>query len=289
MPRERVSEDIYVFTSEVYAQVTAGVILTEEGAVIVDTLPFPSETAEIVDFIEEHTMRNVRFVINTHSHADHIFGNYQFPQADIIAHRLCRKAMILHAEKGLIAAREQNPELNEVVIRLPNIVFDSEATLRLGSKTIQLMHMPGHTSDSIVALVKEERILFSGDAMMPVPYVVWGDEEQMIQSLKAIRKMSLEHIVQGHGEVLLRGEINETIDSSIQYLATIKECVLKAIEEGTPLQKLLSLDIEACGKSRIPLNGLVQQLHQGNLRWLYNRFVGAEAVTSQRESESAGE
>ncbi len=174
MPRERVSEDIYVFTSEVYAQVTAGVILTEEGAVVVDTLPFPSETAEIVDFIEEYTMQSVRFVINTHSHADHIFGNYQFPQADIIAHRLCRKAMILHAEKGLIKAREQNPELNEVTIRLPNIVFDSEAILRLGSKTIQLMHMPGHTSDSIVALVKEERILFSGDAMMPVPYVVWG-------------------------------------------------------------------------------------------------------------------
>lgn len=285
MPRERVSEDIYVFTSEVYAQVTAGVILTEEGAVIVDTLPFPSETAEIVDFIEEHTMHNVRFVINTHSHADHIFGNYQFPQADIIAHRLCRKAMILHAEKGLIAAREQNPELNEVTIRLPNIVFDSEVILRLGSKTIQLMHMPGHTSDSIVALVKEERILFSGDAMMPVPYVVWGDEEQMVQSLKAIRRMSLENIVQGHGEVLLRGEINETIDSSIEYLATIKQCVLKAIEEGTPLQRLLSLDIEACGKSRIPLNGLVQQLHQGNLRRLYNRFVGAEAATPQRDSE----
>ena len=285
MPRERVSEDIYVFTSEVFAQVTAGVILTEEGAVIVDTLPFPSETAEIVDFIEEHTMQNVRFVINTHSHADHVFGNYKFPQADIIAHRLCRKAMIKHTEKGLVEAREQNPELNDVSIRLPNIVFDSEATLRLGNKTIQLIYMPGHTSDSIVTLIKEDRILFSGDVMMPVPYIVWGNEEQMIQSLKAIRKMGLENIVQGHGEVLLRGEINEMIDSSIEYLATIKECVLEAIEDGTPVQKLLSLDIEACGKSRIPLNGLVQQLHQGNLRKLYNRFTEAEAAKQQQEEE----
>ncbi len=92
--------------------------------------------------------------------------------------------------------------------------------------------------------------------------------------------------MQGHGEVLLRGEINETIDSSIEYLATIKQCVLKAIEDGTPLEKLLSLDIEACGKSRIPLNGLVQQLHQGNLRRLYNRFVGAEAARPQRDSDS---
>ena len=41
MLRERVASDIYVFRSELYLQVTAGVIVTEEGAVVVDTLPFP--------------------------------------------------------------------------------------------------------------------------------------------------------------------------------------------------------------------------------------------------------
>ena len=283
MARERVSEDIYVFTSEIYAQVTAGVILTEEGAVVVDTLPFPSETSEIARFVRDHSSESVRFIVNTHSHADHIFGNYIFSEADIIAHRLCRRAMAKYAEKGLDQAKEQNPELNDVVVRLPNIVFEDEITLRLRGKTIQLIHMPGHTDDSIVALVKEDRVLFSGDVMMPVPYVVWGDTEQMIDSLKKIRKMNLENIVQGHGEVLLRGEINETIDSSIEYLSTITQCVVDAIERGMPVQELMTLDIEQCGKSRIPLNGLVQQLHQGNLKRLYERMIEAESNAAKEK------
>ena len=276
MARERVSEDVYVFTSETYAQVTAGIILTREGAIVVDTLPFPSETSEIVAFVEEHSLGRVRFVINTHSHADHTFGNYMFPKAGIIAHRLCRRAMARYAEQGLSDAQEQNPELKGVIIQLPNIVFEDEITLRLGGKTIQLIHMPGHTADSIVAFIKEDRILFSGDSMMPVPYVVWGDANQMIESLGIIRSMSLENIVQGHGEVLLRGEIDETIDSSVEYLATITQCVMDALQEGTSVQELVTLDIEQCGKSRIPLNGLVQQLHQGNLKRLYEQMAEAK-------------
>jgi glyoxylase-like metal-dependent hydrolase (beta-lactamase superfamily II) len=205
-----------------------------------------------------------------------MFGNYLFPSADIISHRLCRRDMMKYAEQGLADAKEQNPELSNVAIRLPNIVFDKEITLRLGGKTIELMHMPGHTPDSIVALVKEDRVLFSGDTMMPVPYVVWGDVEQMVDSLRTVRKMNLENIVQGHGEVLLRGEINETIDSSIFYLTEITQCVTNAVEQGTPVHELVTLDIEKCGKSRIPLNGLVQQLHQGNLKRLYERLVGTE-------------
>ena len=41
MLRERVSEDVYVFTSELYAQVTAGAVLSADGAIVIDTLPFP--------------------------------------------------------------------------------------------------------------------------------------------------------------------------------------------------------------------------------------------------------
>lgn len=287
MARERVSEDIYVFTSDVYAQVTAGVILTSEGAVVVDTLPFPGETREIVSFIRSQNPNGTRFVVNTHSHADHVFGNYLFEKADVIAHRLCRQAMQKHLDQGLKQAKEQNPELADVVLRLPNLVFQGDLTLRVGGKTIQLIHMPGHTMDSVVALVKEDRILFSGDTMMPVP-VVWDDLDRMIESLRLIRKMNLENIVQGHGEVLLRGEINETIDSSISYLREITRCVSKAVEDGSSLRELLTLDIERCGKSRIPLNGLVQQLHQGNLRRLYERYRTPSASLETQGSDDDG-
>ena len=119
--------------------------------------------------------------------------------------------------------------------------------------------------------------------MMPVPYVVWGDANQMIESLRIIRNMNLENIVQGHGEVLLRGEIDETIDSSVEYLATITQCVMDALQEDTSVQELVTLDIEQCGMSRIPLNGLVQQLHQGNLKRLYEQMAEAKPNDQMRK------
>ena len=52
MQRERVADDIYVFTSERYAQVTASVLLTSDGAVLIDTLAFPDESRAIKAFVE---------------------------------------------------------------------------------------------------------------------------------------------------------------------------------------------------------------------------------------------
>ena len=68
---ERVTDDVYVFTSELYAQVTAGVINTRLGAILVDTLPYPAEALEMKQFVESGGMINftlvedkVRFEIN---------------------------------------------------------------------------------------------------------------------------------------------------------------------------------------------------------------------------------
>ena len=90
MQRERVSADIYVFRSDLYLQVTAGVIATEEGAVIVDTLPFPRETKALRDFVQRRCPQGVRYVINTHAHADHSHGSCYFPEAELIGHRRAR-------------------------------------------------------------------------------------------------------------------------------------------------------------------------------------------------------
>ena len=75
MLRERVASDIYVFRSELYLQVTAGVIVTEEGAVVVDTLPFPRESKALRDFAARRCPQGIRYVINTHAHADNVLAN----------------------------------------------------------------------------------------------------------------------------------------------------------------------------------------------------------------------
>jgi hypothetical protein len=85
--------------------------------------------------------------------------------------------------------------------------------------------------------------------------------------------------------VLLRGEIPEAIETTYLYLDTIEREVQAAIDRGEPKSALRSLDVEQCHKSRIPLNGLVEELHQNNLAYLYDELShGAPASRVSRET-----
>ncbi len=271
LKRDRISEGVYVFTSGLFAEVTATVILTDEGAILVDTLPFPQETRQIREFVAQRRSQ-VNYVVNTHSHVDHIYGTYLFPEAVVVAHYQCRRLMERHAETALAQAKEQTPALNDVVIRYPEILFNTSMTLRFGGKTVELRHAPGHSKDVITVHVVEDRLLVASDAVMPVPYIVGGDLDDMINSLQNLKGLNLENLVQGHGEVLLRGEIEEALDAGIHYLRCVDHLVRERIARGVPRSAIVDITIEECGLSRIPLGGLVQKLHQNNLLTLYDAY-----------------
>src|SRR5574340_1780982 len=165
MHRERVSENVFWFQSEVYAQVTAGVVAGPQWAVVIDTLSLPDETIAMREFIEHELGVPVRYVINTHHHADHAWGNCFFPGATIIAHALCREFLETRGTPSLEAARRQNPALRQVNIVLAHITFESgDLTLRVGKKNLIIIPAMGHSNDGISVLVEEDRVLFAGDA-----------------------------------------------------------------------------------------------------------------------------
>ncbi len=275
MQRERVADDIYVFTSERYAQVTAGAIVTDEGAILIDTLLFPEETKAIKNYLENRLDCMVKYVINTHYHADHTYGTCLFPNAMVVGHRLCYDLLNTRGREGLTQAQHGTSELDEIQIALPHLVFDSRTiNVYLGNKTVQLWHSPGHSPDSIVCLVKEDRVLFAADTLMPLPYFVDGSYDDFVQSLHALQNNNFENIVQGHGEVVLRGEIEDKIASDLRYLAAIKKHAETASTKSDPERYLDGIDIERCGKSRIPLSGTVQTLHRENLRALHRQITG---------------
>lgn len=269
MHRERVSENVYWFQSEVYAQVTAGVIAGPQWAVVIDTLALPDETLGIREFIEHELNVPVRYVINTHYHADHAWGNCFFPGATIVAHEHCRAMLEERGIPSLEAAKRQNPAMRQVKILLPHMTFQSgELTLRVGKKNLILSTTPGHSGDGISVLVEEDRILFAGDAFMPIPYIVDGDADDIMTSIKHIGRMGLENIVQGHGDVILRGEIDAAVKENLNYLTTIKRSVKSASKRKNAEELIEQISIESCGKSRVYLGGLAEQLHRRNLQAL---------------------
>lgn len=274
MQEERVASDIHVFTSELYAQVTAGLIVTSHGCILIDTLPFPEETIEIAQATRNLCRGGVQLLVLTHYHADHCYGAYQFPQTTVVAHALTRDLLVEKGFDALEEAKSQAPELAEVDLVLPSVVFDTgEMTLHLGDKTVRLLHSPGHTPDTIVAYVVEDKLLFASDTMLPVPTIFDGDLEALVKSLERLKEIPIESVVQGHGEVILRGEVSDRIDEAVTYLYRIQDLVSEAVAEGRPRESLHEHDIESCGLSRIPLNGLVQQLHMANLMALYSRMA----------------
>jgi cyclase len=282
--RERVSDNVYVFQSELYAQVNSGVIVGTDWAVAIDTLSFPEETLEIRDFIEQELNVPVRYVIDTHYHADHSWGNCYFPGALIISHELCRDLLEQRGIPSLEEARQHNASFQKSKIILPKITFvEGEISLKVDKKTLTIMHLPGHSPDGVGVLNVEDRILFASDVMMPIPYLVDGNIEDMINSMKKIRKMGLENIVQGHGEVILRGEVEETIDDHLAYLSSIRKVVRQAGRRKYPGDLLETVDVESCGKSRVLLGGLAEELHQRNLFALYEQLFGEPAALSNSD------
>jgi cyclase len=272
MHRERVSENVYWFQSEIYAQVTAGVIAGPQWAVLIDTLALPDESLSIRDFVERELGVQVRYIINTHYHADHTWGNCFFPGALIIAHELCRNYLEERGIPSLEATRQQNQTYKQVEIVLPHFTFNQGTiSLRVGKKNLTIMPTPGHSSDGISVLVEEDRVLFAGDAFMPLPYVVDGNAEEITTSIKKFSRMGLENIIQGHGDIVLRGEIDAAVKENLAYLTSIRKVVKTAMRRRAAEEFLDDNSVEDSGKSRVYLGGLAKELHRRNLRALYQQ------------------
>ena len=286
LQRERVAENVYTFQSDVYAQVNAGAVVGPNWAVVIDTLALPEETIHIRQFIEQELQVPVRYVINTHYHADHTLGNYLFPNATILAHALCRQLLDTRGRESLEAARNQGTSFRQARIVLPHVTFaEGSLKLRVGKKTLALTPFPGHSPDNIGVIVEEDRIMFAGDVFMPIPYIVDGNVDDMINSLKNIGKIGFENVIQGHGDIVLRGEVEGSVRDNLAYLSAIRRAVRKAGRRKYPWDLLEEVGVEECGKSRVLIGGLAEELHQRNLYALYEQLYGKPPASSEEEDD----
>lgn len=189
----------------------AGFVLTDRGVVVIDTLNTPTRGRQLVAAIEAHADRPVLFVINTHHHYDHVFGNQAFG-APIIAHCALSEQLARAAARDLmplaVAARlSEHPEdqwlVDELELSYPNLIFERRLALDLPPLNLIVHHLGGHTPDSCVVDLPDEGVLFAGDLVFEgrVPFLRQADIEGTIQALRQLERLGARTVVPGHGEL----------------------------------------------------------------------------------------
>ncbi len=275
MIKDRVSDHVYAFISDLYYEVTAGFVVTPEGAVVIDTMPFPSETLELKKEVLKECPEGIKYLILTHYHADHTLGSYLLESAEVIAHRKTRSMLLKEGARKLAEAKSLYSELEGASIILPSITFSGRMSIKIGGFNLHLFELFGHSYDSIAVYIQEERTLFAGDLLMPIPLVTEGDVDLSIASLEALKHLNLDYVVQGHGGVLLKGEIAEMIDSNINYLRKLKAKVSEAINRRRPPESLFKIKLEEFGKSSLAMGTMGEPIHKANILAIYEALKRA--------------
>ena len=98
--------------------------------------------------------------------------------------------------------------------------------------------MPGHSLDLIGVYVTNNQILFASDNSMPVPTIFDGSHKALVASMHKMLELEPDTIVQGHGEVILRGEVQSVVQNDLDYLSKIRDEVTAVLNNNLPYRNL---------------------------------------------------
>ena len=211
----------------------AGIIIGEDGVLVVDTLTGDEASAHLLQEIRKLTTLPVKFVVNTHYHGDHVAGNGVFTDAGahIMAHRNVRRW--IHSENMRLLGDNPKPELKTFVERLvpPTVSYTDAVDLYLGSRAVQVRSFPGHTGGDSIVIVPDAKVVFGGDLLWRgmIPNTVDGTTKAWIQTLDTFINTYGDHtFVPGHGGLASAKDVMAFRD----YLATVQKLVADARATG---------------------------------------------------------
>jgi glyoxylase-like metal-dependent hydrolase (beta-lactamase superfamily II) len=248
----------------------AGIIDLGEFTIIFDTFLNIDAAEELKKAAQEFTCKDPGFVVNSHSHTDHIIGNCIFPShVPIISSKKVREMIAVshkefQEEKGQYAPRveeihnildkgESSTELadlnNElkflinlikpgVEIRVPDMSIESETVLHGTRRKVHLIpYNSAHSTGDIIAYLPDDKICFTGDLLF-CEYQPWfgsGNPEQLIGILEGLLRLDIECFVPGHGRL-------STKDDVVLQIQYIKEMLQLVNRKNSMNVKDYSLD-----------------------------------------------
>lgn len=186
-----------------------GVVECGDGLLVIDTRATHAQARELRADIARLTRLPVTWVVNTHHHWDHTFGNHEFLPAPIWGHERCRTTLIEGGEQMREAVKQWAPDhadaFDEVVITPPDHTFREEATVSLGGRTVVLRHLGrGHTDNDAVVLVPDAGVVFAGDLVEEGAPPAFQDSYPLEWPAtgRALLDLAAGPVVPGHGRVV---------------------------------------------------------------------------------------
>lgn len=239
MDMQRVTDNVYTTTK--LRGCNPSFVVTDDGVVVVDTPQLPTKAVAMREMAEG--FGEIRYLVNTEHHVDHIFGNYYFRGAGQVIHHkgVYDNFMVVTPDLdpyayALEAIPTDDPEGEAIFPKRdeyyadPNkgsIVFTGDVTLHVGGHTIELLHTPGHTPGQLAVHVLEERVVFTGDTIFHEcqTWLMTSDVDQWVAALDRIGQLDVDYVVPGHGEVTDKSYLDVQRAMLLEWVSAVSDAV----------------------------------------------------------------
>lgn len=239
----------------------AGLIVGDREAMVVDTLTSAKEGKQLLADVRKITKLPIAWVVNTHYHLDHAWGNCVFAVegAKIIGASPAPKLLAERGAYGLAHAAQHGlaeKDIEGTTLAPATVSFTGVLTIDLGGVTVKVRSLPhGHCPDNLVVWVPQDKFLFSGDLLFVGchPFMGESDVQGWLADLDVVASYPAEKIVPGHGRIAGAKDIAEMK----AYVKTFDENALKLAkgkrqEDAPKLAQELLKRLPSQGRNELP-------------------------------------
>jgi cyclase len=238
-------DGIYAYVGKDFKSNT-GIILTQDGVVLIDSGHDPTDSRAVMDAVKKLTPLPVRLLIDTEPHADHTTGHFVFsPPATIIAAAGAGESMRNRERQGpdrIAKLAATSPAMKTALEGYkfipPHVEYSERMALYVGERSFELRYMKGVHSEADTAIwLPKERVLFSASAFVSEqvnifrPFVNISD---ILAAGKMMKALNPEHVIPGHGPPTTA----KLFDDGEKYYALLVERVAAKVQEGKSLDDI---------------------------------------------------
>jgi glyoxylase-like metal-dependent hydrolase (beta-lactamase superfamily II) len=210
---------------------------------VIDTREHPRAGQDLIDRIRKVTDKPIKWVINSHFHGDHTFGNAAFEAAgaSFIAQKETARIMQQVQPKEMARRMDyfesHHYDPNEAKLILPDITFDAEMTLYLGGREVRLFYLgPGQQPGDTFVLFPQDHALYTPGAFArrSIPNMAFTPSvDNWIKLLNQVAAMQVDYILPAHGDLATTADVKELAAMLSDEYITVQG----AIAEGMSLEQ----------------------------------------------------